>query len=812
LHNSGSWHVMDDGTRLWRLQVECPGAISVNFEFHEFKIPEGAKVYVIDGDGGYIGAFIANSATNGMLGVQPLPGERITVEYQAPPKGPEGSLRIGQVTHGYRDVFGFARGLGDSGPCNNNVVCPAGDPWADEIRSVAMIVYGGGGICTGTLLNNCAQDGTPYFLTARHCLPSNVNNVSTWVFRFNWNSPTCTPTANGPTNQTVSGATHLVNSAGSDVALLQLSSAPPAAYNVYYSGWDRTGTAPASSTCIHHPRGDVKKITFDQQAAVTATYGGATCWRILNWESGTTEPGSSGSGLWNQDHRLIGQLYGGTASCSNNIDDYFGKFSASWSVLSPYLGACGNALDGYDPNVPVLSLDAQVQGIAGASGNSCASVISPTVTVRNGGLATLTSFQVDWSISGGASGSVPWSGSLASGQSTAVPIGDVNLPNGHLTFTATVSQPNGGTDQDPSNNTASTSITHGPSTLTLQLNLDRYGAETTWVIRNGGSILASGGPYSNQSSNGVYPQPPIVVCVPDGCHELVVYDSWGDGMCCAYGAGSFTLRDAQNNLLVSNTSFTGSTAVHPFCVSQSLAVTARALLEGPYGTGPLMSDALRAAGLVPATEPYTALGFAHVGGGGETAAPGVLAATGSDAIVDWVLLQLRSVAAGYPVVATRSALMQRDGDIVDTDGVSPVSFAAPPGDYHVAVLHRNHLGMMTAAAHALSHVPTAIDFTLAGTATWGTEARKDMGGTFVMWAGNCLADEVLRYVGADNDRDPVLQAVGGSVPTAIAPGYLPADANLDGVVKYTGGANDRDLILVNIGGGAATNTRQAQLP
>lgn len=812
LANSGVWGVLPDGRRIWRLAIECPGAISVNFEFHEYALPVGAQVFVIDENGGHIGAFTSdNDFGQHVLGVQPVPGSRILIEYQLPATGPIGRLRVGQVTHGYRDVFSYARALGSSGACNNNVICPEGDPWRDQIRSVAMIVVSGSGICTGTLINNCAQDGTPYFLTANHCLPGNLN-VSTWVFRFNWDSPTCSPTTNGPTNQTVSGATLLAHGTGSDYALLQLASTPPSNYNVYYSGWDRSGTVPSNQTCIHHPAADIKKISFDYDAASTATYGSAACWRIAAWDDGTTEPGSSGSGLWDQNKRLIGQLYGGDATCSNNVNDYFGRFAVSFSALQPWLGSCGNTLDGYDPNAPVLSLDAQVTGISGASGNNCAGTVSPSITVRNGGINTLTSFQLGWSISGGASGSIPWNGSLASGASVSVPVGNVNLPSGYLTFTATVSAPNGGTDQNLANNSSSSNLSFGPNSLTLQLNLDRYGSETTWEIRNGSNILASGGPYATQASNGVYPQPPIVICVPNGCHDLVVYDSWGDGICCAYGSGSFTLIDSQNNTLVSNANFTGSSTTHGFCVTQSLLAAPKILLEGPYGSGPLMSDALRTSGYLPTSEPYTALGFAHVGSGGETMGPGVLSITGANAIVDWVFLQLRAPSPGYPVVATRCALVQRDGDVVDVDGVSPVSFTAISGNYHLAVLHRNHLGMMTSTTRALSGTATAVDFTLPATTTYGTEARKDLGGVQLMWAGNCTGDNLLRYVGDPNDRDPILVRVGGSVPTNTVAGYYREDVNMDGVVRYVGDPNDRDPILVNVGGTVPTNTRVEQLP
>jgi hypothetical protein len=399
-----------------------------------------------------------------------------------------------------------------------------------------------------------------------------------------------------------------------------------------------------------------------------------------------------------------------------------------------------------------------------------------------------------------------------SGASTNVAIGAVSLPSGYLTFTATVSAPNGGTDQNLANNTGTSDITYGPNTLTLQLNLDRYGSETTWVIRNGANIMASGGPYNTQASNGVYPLPPITVCVPNGCHELVVYDSWGDGICCAYGAGSFTLTDSQNNILVSNANFTGSSTTHPFCVTQSILVAPKLFLEGPYGSGPIMSDALRTAALIPGTEPYTALGFTHVGSGGEAINANVLNTTGNNAIVDWVFLQLRNATAGYPVIATRCALVQRDGDVVDMDGLSAVAFTAPAGSYHVAVLHRNHLGAMTATTRALSATATVVDFTASGTTTFGTEARKAVGSVQVLWAGNCNADNMLAYTGNPNDRDPILVRIGGSVPTSTVSGYYPEDVNLDGIVSYTGTLNDRDPILVNIGGSVPTSTRAQQLP
>lgn len=813
LDNSGTWTVLENGTRVWRIGLECPNALSVNFEFHDFHPAPGGRIFVLDQWGGHIGAFTSASDPTGthVLGVQAVKGSRIVVEYSIPASGPRGDLRIGQVTHGYRDVFRYARALNDSGTCNNNVICPEGDPWRDQIRSVAMITVSGSGICTGTLINNCAQNGTPYFLTANHCLPGNLN-VSTWVFRFNWNSPTCTPTTNGPTNQTVSGASLLANSGATDVALLQLNSTPPASYNVYYSGWDRSGTFPTSQTAIHHPQGDIKKISFDNNAAGQGTYGGASCWRIFNWEDGTTEPGSSGSGLWDQNKRLIGQLYGGDATCTNNVNDYYGRFDLSYPLLQTWLGSCGNTLNGYDPNAPTVSLDAQAIGITGASGNLCATSITPSVTIRNGGTTALTSFTVNWSIPGGPSGSTPWTGSLASGNTTSVSLGSVTLPAGLLTFSATVASPNGGTDLVPGNNTATSSFSHGPNQVTLNLTLDRYGDETTWVIRSGTTTVASGGPYVRAAANGAYPQAPISVCLPNGCYDLVVNDSFGDGLCCAFGNGAFNLTGASGTLVTGGTFTTSS--VNPFCVETSAGslLNARVYLDGPYGAGPQMGDGLRVNGQIPLAQPYTALGFTHVGSGTETTTAGVLATTGNNAIVDWVFVELRSGAPAYTVVATRCALLQRDGDIVDVDGSSPVTFGIAAGSYHVAVRHRNHLGVMSNGTVTIGSAAGSIDFTNAATATYGSDAQRTVGSVRTLWTGDCSSDGEILYSGGGNDRDLILVRIGGSIPTNSVTGYLREDVNLDGSVLYTGGGNDRDLILQAIGGVVPTNNRAEQLP
>ena len=245
-----------------------------------------------------------------------------------------------------------------------------------------------------------------------------------------------------------------------------------------------------------------------------------------------------------------------------------------------------------------------------------------------------------------------------------------------------------------------------------------------------------------------------------------------------------------------------------------LALALRLMLDGPYDeTSQLMSDGLRTNGLLPLTEPYTATGYLHSGtGGGESFDAELLNVGGADALVDWVLVELRDATDPSTVVASRAALLQRDGDVVDRDGISPVVFAQLPGNYHVVARHRNHLGCMTATPLAMGVSTAQLDFSLVSTPTFGTDARRPRGARATLWCGDVLGNGRVQYTGGDNDRDPLLQLIGGVVPTNTAPGYLPEDLNLDGVVRYTGGNNDRDLILQSIGGVVPTSVRLEQVP
>jgi hypothetical protein len=190
----------------------------------------------------------------------------------------------------------------------------------------------------------------------------------------------------------------------------------------------------------------------------------------------------------------------------------------------------------------------------------------------------------------------------------------------------------------------------------------------------------------------------------------------------------------------------------------------------------------------------------------------VLETSGINAVVDWVLVELRTGTAASTRIATRSCLLLRGGDIVDVDGVTIPRFQVPPGEYHIVLRHRNHLGAMTQEAVELGTSPVTIDLSDPSVPLFGTNAMRTVDGVRVLWMGDVSHNGIVKYTGSDNDRDPILQQVGGSVPTATSTGYHTTDGDLDGVIKYTGANNDRDPILSVIGGAVPTAVRVEQVP
>ncbi|MGV3638332.1 MAG: hypothetical protein ACO1NQ_11895 [Flavobacteriales bacterium] len=243
------------------------------------------------------------------------------------------------------------------------------------------------------------------------------------------------------------------------------------------------------------------------------------------------------------------------------------------------------------------------------------------------------------------------------------------------------------------------------------------------------------------------------------------------------------------------------------------------MLGGAYnaGTQQMRAD-LNLQGLIPLVEPYTGLGYAQVnGGGGETTTPTVLSTNyPAGRVVDWVRLELRAFADPTQLVATRQALVLQNGQIVSTTGQAGILFNVLYGNYFVVVRHRNHLAAMTSTPITVPYPGGGVWsylFATPGFPCYGTTSRNVQGNIALLWPGDVTGDHAVKYTGSANDRDPILSAVGGTVPTSTITGlYRMEDVNLDGTVMYAGSGNDRDIILQTIGGTVPTTVRVEQVP
>ena len=312
----GQWINLDNGDRLWRLRLKSEGAYSINFIFSRYLIPEGAEVYVYSPDKMHkLGAFThKNNKEYGSLAIAPIPGNEIIIEYYEPEDVDfNGELIIGSIGHDYLNIFGYKDGqFGKSGECNIDINCSEGTEWQIQKRSICRIIIGGSVLCTGTLVNNTANDKEPYVLSANHCISTQELANST-VFVFNYESPNCGG-SDGSVEQSISGADLVATKNNDngylDFTLLRLSSDVPLDYKPYFAGWNSNGNIPEKTTCIHHPWGDVKKIShdFDTSEATSNTdwqYDSDSFWKIVSWDNGTTEPGSSGSPIFDQNKQIV---------------------------------------------------------------------------------------------------------------------------------------------------------------------------------------------------------------------------------------------------------------------------------------------------------------------------------------------------------------------------------------------------------------------------------------------------------------------------------------------------------------------------
>lgn len=396
MQNAGTWTDLPMGARLWTLKVRVPGAKALTLGFEDFHLAEGSKLFFYNENRKQVlGAFTSeNNLENRSFAIEQVQGEVVCIEYYEPAYKKAGSadkttFRIFDVGYFYREFTDLKpykdtqTRVQESESCEVDINCsPVGDDWQDEKRGVAQITLKSGGswyVCTGSLMNNTNNDGTPYFLTAFHCGEDNTttNEFNQWIFKFKYEAPAAQASGSGTTitseptgSRSITGCTKKASgdiSGGSDFLLLLLNSTPTAAYEPYYNGWTRSTSNPTNGVGIHHPAGDIKKISTYSSAS-TGSYTGSASnahW-ALRWTRnsngyGVTEGGSSGSPLFDSNGYVVGTLTGGSSYCTQTSgQDYYGKISYHWQSngntnakqLKPWLDPGNTGVTncpGYDP-------------------------------------------------------------------------------------------------------------------------------------------------------------------------------------------------------------------------------------------------------------------------------------------------------------------------------------------------------------------------------------------------------------------------------------------------------------------------------
>ena len=517
--NSGTWTTLENGDRIWQLDVKTTGSFSINLAFSNWAIPAGAKLFVYSKDhqqllGGFTSA---NNTADKFFGTELINGDEAIVEYYEPAAvAGRANFTLFRITQGYKDIHNYLKSFGNAGSCIHNINCPQYSAFGTVKRSVVCLVSGGNEFCSGALVNNTLNDGTPYVLTANHCGTAD----GTWIFRFNWEASGCAnPNGSPSTAQSITGGTPIAHSSVSDFNLVRMSAVPPTNYHVFYAGWNHSTTPATSVTCIHHPSGDIKKCSQANNPVTDTSYdagnGVAQVWQIGQWTDGVTEPGSSGSPLLDQNKRIIGQLYGGPSACGEmaaNLRDYYGRFCVSWDSgatpqtrLKDWLDPNGVdtlSNDGYDPNPPSDSLDIALTGVISPGDSSCTNNIAPAITVQNLGSSAITSFTVKYHVDGGPESTYQWTGTLLYLGTANVSLAAFTGTTGTHTIYFNLSAPNGSTDQDHANDsTQSNFVIYVPNGINLPLmegfeannvppaswNVSTPSSGTTWTADNNGA-------------------------------------------------------------------------------------------------------------------------------------------------------------------------------------------------------------------------------------------------------------------------------------------------------------------------------------
>ncbi|MBW2715147.1 MAG: hypothetical protein JRD03_03680 [Deltaproteobacteria bacterium] len=359
IDNAGTWETLPDGGSLWRLRVSSPGAVFMSFKFSDFELPEGAELYFVSVHRNYQdGAYTQrHNRPAKRFGSPMIPGDSAVIELYLPPGSASSSLQLESVSHGYRNAMGMgsiaARAGAPStsgtspiaaaaGPfsCQRDIACSEGLPYQDVKRAAAE-GYDGVYICSGQLINNVRQDNRYLYITAEHC----EWHIDPPTMAYYWNYENSGCGTNDAPLTFSTGSTDLYHDAAADIDLLELDGTDlESTYDVYFTGWNRSPTAPTMGAIISFPDDKPKQISIDNDPIIDCAPSGCTggwganWWRVEGYDVGVPEGGSSGGGLLDQNNLLVGVLSGGVGTNCNNFEwDEYAKIYPHWSSLQPFL-------------------------------------------------------------------------------------------------------------------------------------------------------------------------------------------------------------------------------------------------------------------------------------------------------------------------------------------------------------------------------------------------------------------------------------------------------------------------------------------
>ena len=518
---------------VWRIALHSEGAKAISLYYNEFNIPYGGKLIIYNPSqdqkaGPYTYEDVHSS---GVYATELILGEKIILEYFQPNYQPQiASINIENIAYAYK-ILG-----GGSDYCQVNANCPEGDEWEDQKKAACRIQISNGwsvGLCSGSMINNTSNNCTPYVLSADHCFSGgniSASSLNQCIFYFNYLTPSCSNSS--PGSDAITGCSLISNSGGegsggdSDFFLVQLNQEPD--FNPFYAGWNRSNTASSSGVSLHHPSGDVMKIsTYNSTLQSTGGLGGGgnnnTHWRVYwtetqtNW--GVTEGGSSGSPIFDSNKLIVGDLTGGSSYCNTpNYPDIYGKIWYSWDQM----------------------------------GNSDNQQLKPWLDPNNTGVLTHM-------------------GMYCNGIPGCTDVDALNY------------NPNATIDD------GSCEYPCFANEVTLSFLPDCYGEEISWDLEdsNGNIVYSIGqGFYPGGGSADTMDSDPETVehswCLTNGCYTFTVYDSYGDGLnganpeyACGLN-GDYDIIGSSGNTLASlqasNANF-GESESNEFCVNSEVNPT-----------------------------------------------------------------------------------------------------------------------------------------------------------------------------------------------------------------------------------------------